>query len=377
MSLELALAALRQANRVDGTRASYRKDNPAEYQKVIDYLDGGTRPIGADEFSFMGRGLVWVEDSRRLAQPPPPPPPPPSGAKLRWAPPATTTSSDKVWPRERRTSAIGEIKGYRNVVAVGGEITGGTTGSQGHIVPRENSGTFHWEGWRLALTTNADAFTARWKTPTIQIQACFVEVTKAGTTAHADGFQTQVAIIDELRFDRCTFKTDYQGIFESNEPSPLPPDGTKSRVTKTVMSRVLFLKGAQGLPQTFFFKAFPPRPGCDPIGLTEMYDVWMPNESPLYKVYPNGYNWKAWDGSNNKYGCFLESKMHANGTIYPFIRFSTAADRVPAAMPLAGQQCGDCQVRGDGGIWLGTPPAALNVGAPADAGFNYQSPGYL
>lgn len=72
MSLELALAAFRQANRVDGTRASYRKDNPAEYTKVMDYLDGGPRPAGADEFSLMGQGFVWTEDYRRGVTSPPP-----------------------------------------------------------------------------------------------------------------------------------------------------------------------------------------------------------------------------------------------------------------------------------------------------------------
>ena len=78
MSLELALAALRQANRIDGLRASYRKDNPAEYAKVMDYLDGSARPAGADSFSLMGHGLVLVEDARRSVTAPPPPPPPSS-----------------------------------------------------------------------------------------------------------------------------------------------------------------------------------------------------------------------------------------------------------------------------------------------------------
>lgn len=72
MSLETALAALRQANRVDGLRASYRKDNPTEYLKVMAYLDGGARPAGADAFSFMGQGFVWIEDVRRGSAPPPP-----------------------------------------------------------------------------------------------------------------------------------------------------------------------------------------------------------------------------------------------------------------------------------------------------------------
>jgi hypothetical protein len=68
--LAQSLDALRNANRIDGTRASYRKDNPAEYGAVLAYLDGGTRPAGT--LSLMGRGLVLEEDARRaLASSPP------------------------------------------------------------------------------------------------------------------------------------------------------------------------------------------------------------------------------------------------------------------------------------------------------------------
>lgn len=76
MSLDAALAALRAAKRISGTRASYQKDNPGEYAKVISYLDGGPRPSGADSFTEMGKGLVFVEDERRGVVEPPPPPPP-------------------------------------------------------------------------------------------------------------------------------------------------------------------------------------------------------------------------------------------------------------------------------------------------------------
>jgi hypothetical protein len=72
VSLELALAALRNANRVDGAKNSYRKDNPTEYAAVMAYLDGGPRP---DPLSEMGIGLVLVEDERRGVTPPPPSPP--------------------------------------------------------------------------------------------------------------------------------------------------------------------------------------------------------------------------------------------------------------------------------------------------------------
>lgn len=68
-----SLARLRSANRIDGTKASYRKDNPIEYEKVIAYLDGGARP--SDVVTDMGVGLVLAEDARRsLTEPEPPPP---------------------------------------------------------------------------------------------------------------------------------------------------------------------------------------------------------------------------------------------------------------------------------------------------------------
>ncbi len=74
--LAQSLAALRNANRIDGTKASYRKDNPAEYAAVMAYLDGGPRPGG--NLTLMGQGLVLEEEARRALVPPPPPPPPPA-----------------------------------------------------------------------------------------------------------------------------------------------------------------------------------------------------------------------------------------------------------------------------------------------------------
>lgn len=71
--LAQSLAKLRTANRIDGTRASYRKDNPGEYVSVMVYLDGGPRP--GNVTSDMGMGLLLEEDARRALAPPPPPPP--------------------------------------------------------------------------------------------------------------------------------------------------------------------------------------------------------------------------------------------------------------------------------------------------------------
>lgn len=322
-----------------------------------------------------------------------PPPTPPSSDKLRWAPPALTNPANRILSNAARSvpkgsgdlrlscgevlvGSIGQIEGYDDVVAIAGAIQGGSSNSSGHIVPRELGGTFHWEGWRIALDLPGDAFAARWRTKIIQIEACYIEVTDAGTSFHADGFQTQEAILDELRFDRCTIRTDYQGIFMSNEAQNQGPE--RSRVSKTILSRVNFRPGKHGYPATWFFKAFPPRPNADPIGPAEMYDVWAPDKDILAHVYPNGHTWVAWDGTPNRYGCFLEQRRHANGQTYPFVRFSTSADKVPAGKPLAGQTCGDCEIRGDGGIWLhpesGGPPGGDF--APANAGLGYVSPGY-
>lgn len=85
--LSQSLAKLRSAKRVSGTSASYKKDNPGEYTKVIGYLDGGPRPSGVT--TDMGMGLLLEEDARRaidVVAPPPPPPgePDPVGVAGNW-----------------------------------------------------------------------------------------------------------------------------------------------------------------------------------------------------------------------------------------------------------------------------------------------------
>lgn len=79
--LAASLAAARVAKRISGTSASYRKDNPLEYQKVIVYLDGGARPTGA--LTKMGEHLVLEEDVRRSLVVVTPPPP--LGAHTWWS----------------------------------------------------------------------------------------------------------------------------------------------------------------------------------------------------------------------------------------------------------------------------------------------------
>ncbi len=382
--LAQALAKFQTANRIDGSRNSFKKDSPLEYQSVVAYLNGGSRPQVASD---MGVALALTEDARRalgvIVEPEPEPEPTPTSAKLRWKPPALTSPLVKVaggigtgagqdlrMTPASLSGSMGQIVGYNDVEMIGGAILGGTAGSNGHIVPRENTGTFHLEGWKIALTREGDALTVRWRQPILQIQNCWIEVTKATTSFHSDGFQTQEAEIDELRVDRCTIKTDYQGIFMSNEVSSRT--GGRSKVTKTILSRLLFMKGTQGSPASYFFKAFPPRAGTDPLGVTEMYDVWAP-DPPI--CYP-WTSFSAWSGGSMKHGSFLIDKKHANGSTYKFLKFSTTQDTVPTGT-YKGQACEDCGVRGDGGIWVGAPPASLNVGCDSNVGVGYASPGYL
>ncbi len=70
-SLSSALDHLLKAKRISAPSQSYKKDNPAEYAKVVAYLQGGARPSGVT--TEMGMGLVEVEDVRRAPPDPPPP----------------------------------------------------------------------------------------------------------------------------------------------------------------------------------------------------------------------------------------------------------------------------------------------------------------
>lgn len=81
--LASALQHLLKAKRINGTKQSYKQDNPAESQKVFAYLNGGPRPAGVT--SEMGLGLIEVEDVRRI------PPPLPSNV-------ARSTPSGSVTP---------------------------------------------------------------------------------------------------------------------------------------------------------------------------------------------------------------------------------------------------------------------------------------
>jgi hypothetical protein len=66
VSLDTAIDHLLAAKRISAASQSYAKDNPAEWQKVKAYLDGGARPSGVT--TEMGIGLLEVEDARRTHQ---------------------------------------------------------------------------------------------------------------------------------------------------------------------------------------------------------------------------------------------------------------------------------------------------------------------
>ena len=353
---------------------AYKTQYNAEYLAVAAYMQGGTRP-DVTNYSKMGKVLVGLQDNIP-ADPDPAPDP-----DYLWDVPVLSSPLIKIPTNAASDVAkgsgqdlhltfqldrqIGQIEGYNDVVLEDFSIIGGTAMSQGHIIPRENTGVFFMKNGRLELdkAVTSDAITSRWRTPVVRGVNLNISVTcgvlssgvwtRPSDPHHADAFQTQQSMHDELGFDCCTITTDYQGFFLSNEASTL--SGQRSRINKAIFSRILFKPGKVGFPATWIFKAFPPRPNSDPIGPVELYDVWAPLQNILAHVYPNGHTWTAWDGSANKYGCFLEQKMHPKlNKMVPFVRFSTIADKVPAGKPLAGQTCGDCGFKGDGGIWLYT-----------------------
>ena len=383
-------SALRNAKRISGPSNSYRKDNPAEYDKVMAYWDGGSRPEGVMQFTLMGQGLVLEEDARRALTPVPP-----AGGELLWAPPALSnpvtrnlTNASRTVPKgsgqdlqitcgQVLTGNVGEIHTYANVEAIAGAFASTqSANSSGHIVPRQITGTFHLEGWKYDSALAGDFITSRERAKIIQIEACEAHVTDAGTSYHSDFFQTQITDIDELRIDRCTVHSDYQGVVLINE-SPIPSSPAPSAVRKTIVSRTVFRFGKGGAGMAFFLSK-PPKPGNVPLGPIELRDVWMEDGM---NCYPH-VDFRQWDGNTTThFGSYLENRQHPNGNTYPFWRFSAQGDVVPAGRPGAGQPASDCNVKGDGGVWIfprnGNPPSGLYLGSPTDAGMDYVSPGYL
>lgn len=318
------------------------------------------------------------------------PPPVPSGDKLWWSPPALSSPVIKALSNGSRsvpygnntrdlevtcsevlTAGVGETYGYGNARLIAGQFNSyQSPESSGHLIPRKITGIWHIEGWKFFSSLAGDFVTSRERAAIIQMQACDVNVSHGGISYHSDCFQTQITQIDELRIDRCTFRSDWTSVVLINE-SPIASSPAASFVNHTVVRRTVFYRGQLGKNMCFFLSK-PPKPGNVALGLIEMYDVWMEDSNICYP----GTDFGQWDGGSTKFGAFRINKLHANGNIYPFWKFSTSADTAPS-----GGAAADCNVRGDGGVWIfpqgGSPPAGLNLGAPANAGMGYTSPGYL
>lgn len=113
--LARSLAAARAASRISGQKNSYRKDNPAEYAKIVAYLDGGPRPFGA--LTKMGEHLVLEEDVRI--------------ALVKYQPlPPTTFAADKYASPTGSDSNPGTLAApYATLVKLAQNLTPGQTGA--------------------------------------------------------------------------------------------------------------------------------------------------------------------------------------------------------------------------------------------------------
>lgn len=342
---------------LDDLAAAISKSSP----KIRDYAiaqAAATQSQEAEIRALTGRVTVLEEGSSE--PPPPPPPPPPSSELLRYPPPALDNPVEIVLTNSNRgsipagagrdlrlscgevlTGPLAQLTGWRHIVWIGGEmVTSGNPSSSGHVVPINNSGTLHFEG--IKAKVSGDFFGARFTNPIIQIQNCDIQVSDEGGSAHADCFQTQYLTCNELRCDKGTFRTDYQGFFISNEPQ-LSNQPLASQVGRFILSRWNFRPGPQGYPATWLFKAIPPRTGAQPLGPWELSDVWIPDDNPTFRVYPS-----------------------SSGVDWAGNAFATKCSRVGDTLTWTA----DAEISG-----------VVNIGLPPDfavgAGVGYVSPGYL
>jgi hypothetical protein len=295
-------------------------------------------------------------------------PPVGPGDKLRYAPPTLSnpitfdlTNANRqsgflrngagrdlrITCREVLRGPLDEMIGWRNIVWIGGEFASVADSSQevAHIIPRVISGTLHLEGIKFRSQFAADVIAPRFTVPYIQIQNCDLEAVRepAEPGSHSDCFQTQYATIEELRVDKCTIRTSFQGFFLSNEPN-YPGQPLPSKVGRALFSRLNCKPGPQGVPHTYLFKAIPPRAGAQPLGPWVLEDVWIPNaDTPDFRVYPSSSG-RDWAGNPTNARC---------------LRVGNTLEFSP-----------ECGITG-----------VVNLGSPADfatgAGMQYVSPGYV
>lgn len=228
------------------------------------------------------------------------------------------------------------VEGWRHVMGIAGEVNYGGINNT-CFIPRGISGVFHLEGWHIYGTGIGDAIAGRWDVKEIHVVACRIEV-NAQSGFHGDCFQTQELRTDLLAFDHCTFKTNYQGWFISNETSTNPSG----------RANVLQLKGYNcdfdGPSSTFMWKTLDPlHPSTDVLGPWELINVWIPDVDFGMHVWPKTV-FSRWDSASvagsSKYGCFV--RQDATGK---YLEFSTPADVVPVGAN-AGLAAGDCRISG-------------------------------
>jgi hypothetical protein len=385
MSLEDALTALRAANRISGSRASYRKDNPGEYEKVISYLDGGPRPADAGTFTQMGRGLVLVEDERRVASPPPP-----TGAKLSWAPPdysgfekRTISNSQRshIVPAgsdrnalftisERITAGVVDIRGFNHVVLIGGELDPQHSSPGGKCLQLYgNDGIVHLEGLLIrGKYVHDNIGLSMGRTPqsgapggTLRLQNCRIENSwdsNLGGGGHADNVQLwttwggapsgYVGGCGPVQIDRLTCVTFRQALFFGNHDGALG-DLDIRNVDLRMSSDPRVAWGGHVLFKTY---------RKDPYGRAshmKLQDVWVQGNSGLSKrdwVVPDDQG--GYDGSYTEASRANKLGSDAGGE---YLYWESTADV-------------------SGTVRLGRPPDGDFVPASA-VGMGYVSPGYV
>lgn len=270
------------------------------------------------------------------------------------------------------TGPVQQLNSWRHIVWIGGEIN--LTGAgDNYALPLSHTGTAHLEG--LKIRCDGDAIMTRGGAAgaIVQIQNCFIEVHfNGGNAEHSDCFQTQGNTkIEELRMDKVTMKTDYQGMFLRLSPSSAFLNGGDLR-------RINFRNRGSDPAQAFFFLAdedtaagHPPGP---PIGTFDVNDAYMEAtfSSPNSILYPSVLFESAFVGVGNfgnREGAFEET----DGT-GDYLRGSTTADVVPPGGSASGQQC---EFAGWTGIFrLGVPPGG-DWCPSTTPGVSYVSPGYL
>ena len=319
------------------------------------------------------------------------PPDPSPSDELTWSPPTlsspvvyTLTNSNRqqfplgagrdlrINQTEVLTGPCNQLYGWRNIEWIGGEFASTTVNATGHIIPRECTGTLHFEGikFRQVGSASGDCFAIRADSsgvtiPVIQIQNCDLQVaTQAGV--HSDIYQTQIARVGELRVDKCTLTTNYQGIFIQNEPGYANP-AYHGPVT---LRRTNFVAIGGASPAGSWFAKF--LAGTDSfrnnLGPWTLDDVWIPSVgSPGANVFPDSGFHNYIQGGTHKFGCFVRSDV--DGT---YIAFSTTSDTVPTGT-YAGQAASNCQISGK--LRVGNHPGGNFVAS--DAGNSYVSPGYV